>query len=339
MDDSYLNSSNYPSNSNAVGLNFDPTSYITDSSLKSSFIPRNTIDVSSFVSVQNGDYPYTAFKIYCKELRSLGIDQRYIVTLLWKQEPPIVKQFYINIADTANDKYEEKWPNVPRRRLPVNRQSPSTARVTHSRNNSLSYIPAIETNYQPNNVLPYNRTVNPPNICNRPDLTSSNVICNQSSLTSSNVVCNQSRLTSSNVIYNQPRLTSSNVIYNQASLTPFNLNCNQPNLTQSNINFDQSGLTPINVNCDQPNLTQPNANLNKRSRGTYTIAACDHCKKSKVKCKPSSSDLCERCGEKNVDCTFSPQKRRGPNSKSNKANCTFSPQKRGGPNSKSNKTN
>ncbi|CAG8784232.1 35294_t:CDS:1, partial [Racocetra persica] len=239
-----LNSSHYSSQTDQ--LSYSTNSSPSSPSLIPPFIPTITIDVSSLVSTQNGDYPYTAFKIYCKELRSRGFHSKNQMSRFWGQELAIVKQFYKNIAVVANDKYEQRWPHVQRQRYqqsPANRSSSSsTALFTYSINNSLPSMPEIDASEL--STIPYQRTVNPLSIGNQPGLTSSNVFYNQLDLTSSNVICNQLSLTSFNL--------------NQPILTPFN--------------------------------SSPNVNSNKRTRGTYAAAACDPCKKSKVRCKYSSND-------------------------------------------------
>ncbi|CAG8779714.1 7947_t:CDS:2, partial [Dentiscutata erythropus] len=40
--------------------------------------------------------------------------------------------------------------------------------------------------------------------------------------------------------------------------------------------------------------------------------ACSHCKKSKAKCSYLGNNPCKRCVERGLECTFYPQKRRGP---------------------------
>src|SRR5689334_1245956 len=114
MDDNYPTLPHYEqSDVMGLALNLCSPSYSTDSSplfTKFPFVP--TINIESLVSEPNRDYPYTAFKIYCKELRSQGITLKNTISLFWIHEQPTVKQVYVNLANLANRRYAEKWPHT-----------------------------------------------------------------------------------------------------------------------------------------------------------------------------------------------------------------------------------
>ncbi|CAG8666451.1 hypothetical protein C2G38_2170465 [Gigaspora rosea] len=155
MDDNFSTPSHYEYDVMGSELNLNSLSYNTSSSsslfIKPPVFP--TISIDSLISVPNKEYPYNGFKIYCKEFRSRGINLiNMVMSRLWSQEQPNVRQEYVNIADTANRQYEEKWSHIPRHRyqqFSVNQSlSPAdTSKTipTHSINNSSSSIPAIET--------------------------------------------------------------------------------------------------------------------------------------------------------------------------------------------------
>ncbi|CAG8600006.1 14682_t:CDS:1 [Dentiscutata erythropus] len=116
---------------------------------------------------------------------------------------------------------------------------------------------------------------------------------------------------------------------------------------ESNTNPYQEIVNPLDI-CNQIDLTPPNEDLNKRpasktnrinkrptskinrinkrltskTNRTNTSAACNLCKKSKVRCKYSDNGPCERCVKKEHECKFSPQQKRGPQkSRSDINNC------------------
>ncbi|CAG8571423.1 29899_t:CDS:2 [Racocetra persica] len=56
----------------------------------------------------------------------------------------------------------------------------------------------------------------------------------------------------------------------------------------------------------------------KPSRNNYAKIACNECMKSKRKCETNSSyEQCKRCSYKNLECIYSPSKKRGPKPRRN----------------------
>ncbi|CAG8841598.1 32762_t:CDS:1, partial [Gigaspora margarita] len=75
-------------------------------------------------------------------------------------------------------------------------------------------------------------------------------------------------------------------------------------------------LSELNNNSTHLSVSTPNSSPSNRCRGNYVKAACEPCKKAKVKC---TGDMpCDRCSSSKQEdkCEYKPQKKRGPRSKS-----------------------
>ncbi|CAG8566122.1 16207_t:CDS:1 [Gigaspora margarita] len=309
MDDNFSIPSHYEFDVMGSELNLNSLSYNTSNSsslfIKPPVFP--TISIDSLISMPNNDYPYNGFKIYCKEFRSRGINLIHMVmSRLWSQEQPNVRLEYVNIADNANRKYKEKWSHIPRHRyqqLPINQSlSPAdTSKTipTHSINNTSSSIPAIETNelyyelntiYSSQEILRHRYQQLPINQSSSPADTLKTIPTHSINNSSSSI----------------PEIETTELYYEM-----------------NTISSSQEIVNPLDI-CNQTGLVPPTENLNKRPTSrTNTSAACNHCKKSKIRCKNSGNSPCERCIKRRFECTFSPQKKRGPkNNRLNMTNCT-----------------